>query len=88
MSLLGIGGPKAFAKIYGPNNGGDVGPILEVQYILVGADNVVQPGPLNTWFTVYVPFTYNDNVLSLELKVQLFLLTHTGELNLNVVFIP
>lgn len=86
MTLLGLGGPKAFVTIVGPNNS-ENGPIIEYRYVLVGHDNTVLPGPIDTWFTEYVPFSYNDNVLSIELRIQTHILFQQGDLNINVVFI-
>lgn len=85
MSLLG--NPKAFAKVYGPNNS-ESGPVLDVRYLVVKSDNGVEPGPIDTWFTAYVPFNYSDSTLTIELRVIAYLITQTGYPLLNVVLIP
>lgn len=84
-----FGGVKAFANIIRaiPLSDHDLG--VEVSFCVQrSTGEVVLLPPYGSYTTVYIPIEYSDNLVTIELRVLLYLLQYTGELNLNVVFLP
>ena len=89
LDLLGLGGVKAFVSKHTVNGWDTENPIFEFNYILVLPDDTCLYNPLSfsPLFNDYVPITYQDTKLSIELKVKQKVWDLTGDPNLNVVFV-
>lgn len=83
-----LGGTKAFANIIRALPISDHELAVEVSFTVQRSTGEVVLMDSGSYTTVYVPITYLDNLVTIELRIQLYLLTYTGELNLNVVFLP